>query len=170
MNGATWTVTASTPEGLWVESPERGHVLLAPDYLTDRLENGRPTVEHGWAATVHSAQGRTVDRAATVIGPGTGSELLYVGLTRGRSVNLVAGPGTATEVAEMARGAAVRPSRHLPAIAHRPAPSEQPTAPEEPTHMRSATAQRPTHPHGRNRPDRRQSRPGQGRTGTETAN
>ena len=146
VNGATWTVTASTPEGLWVESPERGHVLLAPHYLTDRLENGRPTVEHGWAATVHSAQGRTVDRAATIIGPGTGSELLYVGLTRGRSVNLVAGPGTATEVAEMARGAAVRPSRHLPAIAHRPAPSQQPTAPEEPTHMRSATTQRPTAP------------------------
>ena len=146
VNGATWTVTASTPEGLWVESPERGHVLLAPHYLTDRLENGRPTVEHGWAATVHSAQGRTVDRAATIIGPGTGSELLYVGLTRGRSVNLVAGPGTATEVAEMARGAAVRPSRHLPAIAHRPAPSQQPTAPEEPTHMRSTTTQQPTAP------------------------
>ena len=177
VNGATWTVTASTPEGLWVESPERGHVLLAPHYLTDRLENGRPTVEHGWAATVHSAQGRTVDRAATIIGPGTGSELLYVGLTRGRSVNLVAGPGTATEVAEMARGAAVRPSRHLPAIAHRPAPSQQPTAPEEPTHMRSATTQQPTAPTAvtdqtddkadQARAEREQAE--QNRTGTETA-
>ena len=31
-----------------------------------------------------------MDRSATIIGPGSGSELLYVGLTRGRSVNLVA--------------------------------------------------------------------------------
>ena len=51
-----------------------------------------------------------------------GFKVLY-GVTRGWSVNPVAGPGTATEVADMARTAAARPSWHLPAIAYEPAPT-----------------------------------------------
>ena len=51
-------------------------------------ETGRPFVELAYASTVHSAQGRTVDRAVVVVGAHTEAELLYVGMTRGRQTNL----------------------------------------------------------------------------------
>ena len=41
-------------------------------------------MELGYASTVHSAQGRTVDQAVMVIDHRTEEELLYVGMTRGR--------------------------------------------------------------------------------------
>src|SRR5690606_19946668 len=41
----------------------------------------------GYASTVHSGQGLTVDRCHTVITPNTGAEALYVGMTRGRHGN-----------------------------------------------------------------------------------
>ena len=41
-------------------------------YLDTRIEDtGRPTVELGWASTVHSAQGRTVDQAIMVVDENT---------------------------------------------------------------------------------------------------
>jgi hypothetical protein len=41
----------------------------------------------GYASTVYSAQGLTVDRCHTVITPNTGPEALYVGMSRGRHGN-----------------------------------------------------------------------------------
>ncbi len=46
-------------------------------------------VELGYAATVHRAQGRTVDTCHLVAAPGMAREHLYVGLTRGRDANHV---------------------------------------------------------------------------------
>jgi conjugative relaxase-like TrwC/TraI family protein len=44
-------------------------------------------VELAYASTVHAAQGRTVDTAHAVIGPGTDAAGAYVGLSRGRECN-----------------------------------------------------------------------------------
>lgn len=35
VNGATWTVEAITAAGIWVQSPNRGRILLDAGYLTD---------------------------------------------------------------------------------------------------------------------------------------
>ena len=88
-NGATWNVTHVQDGGLWVRSDERGHLFLPPSYLARRDEKtDRPFVELAYASTVHSAQGRTVDQAVMVVGAHTEAELLYVGMTRGRSSNI----------------------------------------------------------------------------------
>ena len=41
----------------------------------------------GYASTVHSAQGLTVDTSHTVVTSHTGAAALYVGMTRGRDAN-----------------------------------------------------------------------------------
>ena len=48
----------------------------------------RPFVELAYASTVHSAQGLTVDRAVMIVNTYTQAELLYVGMTRGRTSNI----------------------------------------------------------------------------------
>ena len=89
VNGATWEVTRIDRAGLWVRSTDRGSVYLPASYLEARDEDtGRPFVELGYASTVHSAQGRTVDQAVMVVGARTEAELLYVGMTRGRTSNI----------------------------------------------------------------------------------
>ena len=89
VNGATWEVTHVRDGGLWVRAEDRGQVHLPAAYLQARDdETGRPFVELAYASTVHSAQGRTVDRALMVVGAHTEAELLYVGMTRGRQTNI----------------------------------------------------------------------------------
>ena len=89
VNGATWQVARIDRGGLWVRSADRGSVYLPASYLEARDEDtGRPHVELGYASTVHSAQGRTVDQAPTVVRARTEAELLYVGMTRGRTSNI----------------------------------------------------------------------------------
>ena len=90
VNGATWEVARVIDGGgLWVSSDDRGQVLLPASYLQERdEETGRPFVELAYASTVHSAQGRTVDRAVMVVDAMTEAELLYVGMTRGRATNI----------------------------------------------------------------------------------
>ena len=118
VNGATWTVTAVTDDGLWAENNDQGRVLLDNAYLDKRIppdqpyndqDTGRPTVELGYASTIHSAQGRTVDRSLTIVTPRTGAEALYVGLTRGRTTNIAIGQGSVDEVADWMRAATQRP-------------------------------------------------------------
>ena len=125
VNGATWTVTAVTDDGLWAENNDQGRVLLDNAYLDKRIppdqpyndqDTGRPTVELGYASTIHSAQGRTVDRSLTIVTPGTGAEALYVGLTRGRTTNIAAGAGSVDEVADWMRAATQRPLASRAAI------------------------------------------------------
>jgi ATP-dependent exoDNAse (exonuclease V) alpha subunit len=96
-NGDTWTVRQTTPGGdlyltragadatadqarAWHHRPD---VVVLPRYYIGEH------VELGYAATVHRAQGRTVDTCHLVAAPGMAREHLYVGLTRGRDANHV---------------------------------------------------------------------------------
>jgi conjugative relaxase-like TrwC/TraI family protein len=85
INRQTYRVTAVRDDGgltvQQVDGPHVGETLaLPPDYVTADLTLG-------YAGTVHSVQGRTVDTAHVVAGPATGRQALYVGLTRGRDAN-----------------------------------------------------------------------------------
>jgi ATP-dependent exoDNAse (exonuclease V) alpha subunit len=62
-------------------------VTLGPGYLEDRTIHGDPTLQHGYALTVHVAQGLTVDRCFVLAGPGLDRELGYTALSRGRQTN-----------------------------------------------------------------------------------
>ena len=62
-------------------------VTLGPGYLDDRTVHGDPTLQHGYAMTVHVAQGLTVDHAFVLAGPGLDRELGYTALSRGRETN-----------------------------------------------------------------------------------
>jgi conjugative relaxase-like TrwC/TraI family protein len=82
-----------------LETRDDGGLILAPvvgrgpngDMLGDRITlPGTYVAEHvalGYASTVHSTQGLTVDRCHTVVTPMTGAEALYVGMSRGRNGN-----------------------------------------------------------------------------------
>jgi hypothetical protein len=60
---------------------------LGSNYLGDRTAHGDPTLQHGYAMTVHVAQGLTVDHAFVLAGPGLDRELGYTALSRGRQSN-----------------------------------------------------------------------------------
>ena len=62
-------------------------VTLDASYLDDRTVHGDPTLQHGYAMTVHVAQGLTVDHAFVLAGPGLNRELAYTALSRGRQSN-----------------------------------------------------------------------------------
>ncbi|MFD8492416.1 MobF family relaxase [Amycolatopsis sp. NPDC059657] len=75
-------------------------IQLPGDYVAEH-------VALGYASTVHSAQGLTVDTSHAVVTEATGQEALYVGLTRGRDgntahVTTVAVPADAPEGAALA--------------------------------------------------------------------
>jgi conjugative relaxase-like TrwC/TraI family protein len=76
-----------------LEVSEDGGLLAAPVGRTDtaaiRLpaEYVREHVTLGYAATVHAAQGRTVDTTHVVIAPGSSASAVYVGMSRGRDAN-----------------------------------------------------------------------------------
>jgi ATP-dependent exoDNAse (exonuclease V) alpha subunit len=55
-------------------------VLLPADYVARH-------VQLGYACTVHSAQGQTVDTSHTVLTGSESQQLLYVALTRGQRAN-----------------------------------------------------------------------------------
>lgn len=68
----------------------RGDGSLVVDHVGERMvlpASYLPDVELGYASTVHSAQGLTVDACHTVAGAGTGPQGFYVGMTRGRDRN-----------------------------------------------------------------------------------
>ena len=58
-----------------------------PSYLDDRTVHGDPTLLHGYASTIHVAQGLTVDHAFVLAGPGLNRESGYTALSRGRHTN-----------------------------------------------------------------------------------
>jgi len=62
-------------------------VTLGAGYLDDRTAHGDPTLQHGYAMTVHVAQGLTVDHCFVLAGPGLDRELGYTALSRGRETN-----------------------------------------------------------------------------------
>lgn len=87
INRATYRVTALRGDGglevVPADGPRVSETLALPaSYVTAELTLG-------YAGTVHSTQGRTVDTAHVVASPGTRLDALYVGLTRGRDDNHV---------------------------------------------------------------------------------
>ena len=84
-NGATWTVQAVSADGAMLVTPTADPaaeaIHLPADYVAAQ-------VELGYATTIHRAQGRTVDDCHVVVTPDMGRQGLYVGMTRGESVNV----------------------------------------------------------------------------------
>lgn len=61
-------------------STKSARAVFADDYL-------REHINHGYAVTVHTAQGVTADTNHAVLGENTSRALLYVAMTRGRESN-----------------------------------------------------------------------------------
>ena len=84
-NGATWHVQAVSADGAMLVTPTADPaaeaIHLPADYVAAQ-------VELGYAATIHRAQGRTVDDCHVVVTPDMGRQGLYVGMTRGRTSNI----------------------------------------------------------------------------------
>jgi conjugative relaxase-like TrwC/TraI family protein len=88
VNGDRGQVTAIDPETRRLTLDLGGEqVTLGSAYLDDRTVHGGPTLQHGYAMTVHVAQGLTVDHAFLLAGPGLNRELGYTALSRGRHTN-----------------------------------------------------------------------------------
>ena len=88
VNGDRGHVTAVDPEKRQLTLNLGGErVTLGPGYLEDRTAHGDPTLQHGYAMTVHVAQGLTVGHAFVLAGPGLDRELGYTALSRGRESN-----------------------------------------------------------------------------------
>ncbi len=102
-NRELWRVDSVEADGSVTLSRQRGHgtVTVPADYARQHLRLG-------YAATAHGHQGDTVDISYTLVTPGTSHRALYVGATRGRSVNHLAvvtdepDLGTARDVLEYA--------------------------------------------------------------------
>ena len=81
INRETYRVTETREDGaLVVERTDGERLTLPASYVAEDLTLG-------YAGTVHSTQGRTVDTAHVVAGAGTSPAALYVGMTRGRDGN-----------------------------------------------------------------------------------
>ncbi|MGQ0845687.1 MAG: MobF family relaxase [Sporichthyaceae bacterium] len=90
-NGARWVVAEARPDGSLDLQPIPDPSTPAPDSYTLHVpaEYVRDHVELGYAATVHRAQGATVDTCHVVAGAAMTRQTLYVALTRGREANHV---------------------------------------------------------------------------------
>lgn len=82
-NGQRWQVLAVDPAGDRIAArrlSDGARAAFSGDYLHQQ-------VTHGYAVTVHSAQGVTADTTHAVLGERTNRALLYVAMTRGRHTN-----------------------------------------------------------------------------------
>jgi len=82
-NGQRWQVLAVDPAGDRIAArrlSDGARAAFSGDYLHQQ-------VTHGYAITVHSAQGVTADTTHAVLGERTSRALLYVAMTRGRHTN-----------------------------------------------------------------------------------
>ena len=86
------TRCATVTAGAWPPiDPKTGRVAAVR--LADRAiavfdaDYVREHVTHGYATTVHSAQGVTADTTHAVLGENTTRSMLYVAMTRGRDAN-----------------------------------------------------------------------------------
>lgn len=83
MNGSLGTVENVSPHQLTVRLD--GKTALQPDTRTVVVDVGNyPYLEHGYAATVHKAQGVTVDRSYLLASPYLDRHATYVALSRHR--------------------------------------------------------------------------------------
>lgn len=83
-NGDLWTVQSIRRDGSMVVKhlKHQGKVVLPAEYVAKN-------VELGYAATIHRAQGATVDTVHAYVDKGTDRAGAYVGLTRGRFSNRI---------------------------------------------------------------------------------
>jgi conjugative relaxase-like TrwC/TraI family protein len=81
-NGDRFTVLARAMDGLLVEHTSGVRATLPAVYVQEHAI-------YGWASTIDTAQGATVDVGILLARPGIDREHLYVGLTRGRHANHV---------------------------------------------------------------------------------
>ena len=83
-NGDRWTVEQIRSDGsIQVRHATLGRsVVLSADYVRDH-------VDHGYASTIHGAQGQTVDSSYALITGAESRQLLYVAMSRGRDTNAV---------------------------------------------------------------------------------
>ena len=81
LNGDRGVVIGLAEEGLRIELDDGKHITATNNYLIDGH------LSHGYAMTVHKAQGITVDNAFLLGDEALYKELSYVGLTRGRQAN-----------------------------------------------------------------------------------
>jgi conjugative relaxase-like TrwC/TraI family protein len=84
-NGQRWTVFAVDPDNGRIAArrlDDRARAVFSGDYL-------REHITHGYAVTVHSAQGVTAQSTHAVLAETTSRNLLYVAMTRGRDTNHV---------------------------------------------------------------------------------
>ncbi|KQB84059.1 MobF family relaxase [Corynebacterium oculi] len=83
-NGDLWTVIKTHKDGgLRVQHHETGNVVELPaNYV-------KANVELGYASTVHRSQGMTVDESFFLPSPKMDRQGLYVGLTRGKTLNRI---------------------------------------------------------------------------------
>jgi AAA domain/TrwC relaxase len=82
-NGDRWRVAAIDPTTGRVAAQrltDQARAVFGPDYV-------REYVTHGYATTVHSAQGVTADSTHAVLGESTSRFMLYVAMTRARDAN-----------------------------------------------------------------------------------
>jgi conjugative relaxase-like TrwC/TraI family protein len=80
-NGDIFTVTGRTAAGLTVQRLDGPELAVLPHaYLTEHAT-------YGWASTIDTAQGATVDHSLTLARPGLDRTRLYVAMTRGRETN-----------------------------------------------------------------------------------
>jgi conjugative relaxase-like TrwC/TraI family protein len=82
-NGQRWQVFAVDPDNQRIAArrlDDGARVAFTGDYLHQHIT-------HGYAVTVHSAQGVTAEVTHAVLGEHTSRNLLYVALTRGRDCN-----------------------------------------------------------------------------------
>ena len=81
INGDRGTVTGATPESVTVRLDRSATVDAPNSYIDDGQ------LSHGYAVTVHKAQGMTCDAAYLLGDDGLFNELGYTGLSRGRREN-----------------------------------------------------------------------------------
>jgi conjugative relaxase-like TrwC/TraI family protein len=81
LNGTAATVTALTSDGLQLRTRDGRNVPI------DRTWLEASQLEHGYAMTLHKAQGRTVHTALLLADHSLGTEAGYVGLSRGTHAN-----------------------------------------------------------------------------------
>ena len=88
VNGDRGRVIGVDPEARQLTLDLHGEqITLGAGYLDDRTVHGDPTLQHGYAMTVHVAQGLTVDHAFVLAGSGLNRELGYTAMSRGRESN-----------------------------------------------------------------------------------
>ncbi len=81
LNGTTAIVTALHPDGVTVQTASGREVRVDQGWLRE----GR--LDHGYAMTLHKAQGRTVHTALVVGSDTLSAQAGYVGLSRGTHAN-----------------------------------------------------------------------------------